>query len=54
MAQEFKLGLMVLDMKEIGKTTKRMVRENSGMLMEISSKGNGKMIKQMDMVFIFM
>jgi len=41
MAMEYKLGLMVLDMKENGKIIKLVVKESFGMLMEIFLKVNG-------------
>jgi GH15 family glucan-1,4-alpha-glucosidase len=39
------------DMKESGVIIKQTVKENFGMLMEIFTKENGRMIKQMDLVF---
>lgn len=48
-----KYGLMELGMKVIGDITKHVERESFGMLMGMSSKENGKMIKQMAMVCIF-
>ena len=50
---EFKLGLMVPDMRVTGNKIKPMVEENFGMLTEMSSKVNGSMIKQMVMEFMF-
>ena len=44
-----KHGQMEPAMKVIGKIIKLMVKESSGMLMEMSLKENGKMIKQMAM-----
>ena len=38
-------------MKESGVIIKQTVKENFGMLMEIFTKENGRMIKQMDLVF---
>ena len=54
MVQVFKYGLITLDMKENGVKIKQMVVENFGMLMEISMKENGKMIKLTGTVSIFM
>jgi GH15 family glucan-1,4-alpha-glucosidase len=39
------------DMKESGVIIKQTVKESFGMLMEIFTKENGRMIKQMDLVF---
>ena len=47
----FKFGQMERDMKESGVIIKQTVKENFGMLMEIFTKENGRMIKQMDLVF---
>jgi hypothetical protein len=41
---------MVPNMKESGEIIKQMVKENSGMLMVMSMKANGKMTKLMVMV----
>ena len=38
-------------MKESGVIIKQTVKESFGMLMEIFTKENGRMIKQMDLVF---
>ena len=53
MAMAFKFGKMVLSTKETGCSIKLVVRENSGMLMEIFSKDNGKMTKPTAMEFIY-
>ena len=53
MAMVFKYGLMVLDMKAIGNIIKLVEKENSGMLMVMYLKDNGKMIKLMAMEYIF-
>ena len=50
----YKFGLMELDMKENGKITKLMEKENSGMWMEMYLMVNGVMIKPMAMVFTLM
>ena len=52
MVMAFKYGLMVLDMKVIGGTTRLAEKANFGMLMEMSLKENGRMIRQMVMEFI--
>ena len=49
MAMEFKFGLMVHATKAIGNITKLAVKENSGMLMVMSSRENGKKTKQTGM-----
>ena len=54
MAKEFRFGLMVLVMKEIGKTIERMVRANSFMLMETFTRETGSMTRQMVSESIFM
>ena len=41
---EFKYGVMVLNMKDNGKTTELRVRANFGILEEIYMKDNGKKI----------
>ena len=51
---ESKFGQMEPDMKENGKRIKLMVRENSGMLMEMSLMENGWTTKPMDMGCILM
>ena len=48
-----KSGKMVLSMKAIGNSTKRVVEASSGTLMGIFLRENGLTIKPMDMVFIF-
>ena len=53
MAMEFKCGLMARDMKVIGSTIRLVAKENSGMLMGMCSKENGRMTKQMGMVYMF-
>jgi len=45
MGQELKYGQMVPSMRENGETIKQMERVNFGMLMEMYTKVNGKMIK---------
>lgn len=49
----FKYGQMVLNIKEIGNIIEHVEKGNSGMLMVISTKVNGRMIRQMDMDDIF-
>ena len=49
---EFKLGLMEPVMKGTGKTIKLMVKESSGMLMEMFLKENGLKTKLMVTVCI--
>lgn len=49
----FKFGQIMLSMKENGGKTKLMEEENSGMLMETSTKVNGRTTKLMVMEFIF-
>lgn len=44
----FKFGQMEPDMKESGEIIKQTDKESFGMLMEIFTKDNGRMIKQMD------
>ena len=53
MAMVYKSGKMVPNMKETGCSIKHAVKANSGMLMEISSRDNGKMIKPMAMEFTY-
>ena len=53
MDMEYKYGLMEQDMRVIGNITKLVERESFGMQMEMYLKDNGKMIKRMDMEFIF-
>ena len=48
-----KLGLMELSMKESGRRTKPMVGANSGTLMVTYTKENGRKIKLMDSVFMY-
>jgi len=45
---------MVQNMKESGGIIKQMAKANSGMLMEMCMKENGKMTKQMAMECIYM
>ena len=52
MAMEYKYGKMGPNMKVIGDSIKLVVMESSGMWMEMSSKGNGWMIRLMAMVFM--
>lgn len=49
-----KPGKTVPDTKVIGKIIKLMEKENFGMLMVMFLRENGKMIKLMAKVFIFM
>jgi hypothetical protein len=49
MEEVYKYGQMGLDMKDIGEIIEQMVKEDLSMLMEISMKGNGLMIKLMDL-----
>jgi len=44
-----KLGLMGPSMLEIGLTISHMVMENLHIPLEIFTKGNGKIVKQMDL-----
>ena len=53
MAMEYKCGQMEQGMKGNGDIIKLVVKANFGTLMEMYLKGSGKMIKQMDMVFMF-
>jgi hypothetical protein len=50
----FKYGQMVENMKVSGKTVRHVVKASSGMLMGISMKDSGRMIRQMDMAYICM
>ena len=50
----FKYGLIMPDMKVSGEGTKLTAVENSGMLMAISMRVSGKMIRQTVMVSTFM
>jgi hypothetical protein len=50
----FKYGQMEPDTRENGRRIKLMVKENSGMLMEMYLMENGWMIKLMAMAFIHM
>ncbi len=52
--QGLKYGLMVQSMKDNGALIKQMVEVNSGMQTETSTKVCGKMIRLMDMEFMFM
>lgn len=52
MVMGFKVGMMGLDTKELGKTIKRMGLGNCIMLTEIYTKENGWMIRLMDRGFI--
>jgi hypothetical protein len=54
MAQVPKFGLMEPNMKVSGDRTKQMVPVNSGMLMEMFTRDNGRMTKQMDTEFTYM
>ena len=53
MVQVFKFGQTMPNMKENGVKTKQMVEVNSGMLMVIFTKENGRKTRLMDMEFIF-
>jgi hypothetical protein len=48
LALEYRFGLMGLNMKDIGKKGKLMVKADSFLLMETSMKESGKMIKHME------
>ena len=48
-----KFGKMELNIRDSGGSIKPVARENFGTWTEIFLKENGRMIKQMDMVFIF-
>ena len=50
----YKFGLMVHDMKDIGKVIKQMEGVDSYMLMVMCMKETGEMIKLMEMEFILM
>ena len=50
---DYKFGPMVQNMKEIGKITKLMEKENFGILMEIIMMVNGKITKLTDLEFIY-
>ena len=52
--QGLKYGLMVQSMKDNGALIKQMVKVNFGMQTETSTKVCGKMIRLMDMEFMFM
>ena len=54
MVQESKYGQIMRNMKENGEKIRLTEEENSGMRMVIFMRENGKMIKLMDMEFIFM
>ena len=54
MAQVLKFGLMEPSMKVSGDRIKQMVPVNSGMLMEMFTRDNGRMTKQMDTEFTYM
>jgi hypothetical protein len=54
MGMEHKLGLMEQDMKVSGKVIEHAVKENFGILMEIYTMVNGRMIKLMDKEPTFM
>ena len=54
MEMEHKLGLMEQDMKVSGKVIEHAGKENFGILMEIYTMVNGRMIKLMDKEPIFM
>ena len=49
-----RFGQMGLSTKVSGAIIKPTERASSGMLMEMSTKENGMMIRQMDMVYMFM
>ena len=49
---EYKFGLMVLDMRVIGRMTWQTVKGSSPTFMEMSTKGIGLMIKPMVLEFI--
>jgi hypothetical protein len=49
-----KFGLMVLNIREIGKKIKLRVKENLHIQIAMSIKVNGKMIKLMDMEYLYM
>lgn len=51
---EFKFGPMEQNMKVNGGIIKQTVKENSGMQMETFMRVSGKMIKLMDLEFMFM
>lgn len=51
MERALRYGQMELDMRDFGERTKLMAKESSGMLMETSLRGNGKMIKRTVMEF---
>ena len=51
---EFKFGLMEQNMKVNGGIIKQTVKENFGMQMETFMRVSGKMIKQMDLEYMFM
>ena len=53
MDQVYKLGLMELSMKESGRRTKLMAEASSGTQMVTYTKENGRKIKPMDSVFMF-
>lgn len=52
-ASEYKSGLTEPSTKESGKATELMEEENFGILMEITSKANGKMIRLVERGCIF-
>jgi hypothetical protein len=49
-----KFGLMVLNIREIGRKIKLRVKENLHIQIVMSIKVNGKMIKLMDMEYLYM
>ena len=51
---EFKFGPMEQNMKVNGGIIKQTVKENFGMQMETFMRVSGKMIKQMDLEYMFM
>ena len=51
---EFKFGLMEQNMKVNGGIIKQTVKENFGMQMETFMRVSGKMIKLMDLEYMFM
>lgn len=51
MEEVFNAGLMVVDMKVIGKMIKQILKELFFMLMEIYTKANGSMIKPMELEY---
>jgi len=51
MEEEYNAGLMVVDMKVIGKMIKQILKEFFFMLMEIYTKENGLTIKHMELEY---